>query len=181
MEIKDTYIELLWYLIAFLICCSVHWKNRDKPKGKYEKALGVLPRQYFVVKILFFCGKYFVHFLLFYLILMISTVCVSGRIKKIEDEKNHPTYYSFGKNNRYLIDIELGQLYVQNKTNRKILVHTVANVNGSPYNDFLELSPTQIGKVHNLPTVFFNNDERIKVPFFTNRPGGFINAVNYCE
>lgn len=181
MEIKDTYIESLWLLIAFIICGIIYWKNRNKPKGKYEKIFVVLPKQYFVIKILFFCGKYFVHFLLFYLILMISTLCVSGRIKKIEDEKNHPTYYSFGINNRYMIDIELGQLYVQNKMNRKILVHTVANVNGSPYYDYLELGPAQIGKVHNLPTVFFNNDECIKVPFFTNRPGGFINAVNYYE
>lgn len=181
MEIKDTYVEMLWYLLAFIICGIIHWKNRGKPKGKIEQILGVLPKQYFVIKILFFCGKYFVHFLLFYLILMLSTVCLSARIKKIEDEKNHPTYYSFGINNRYMIDIELGHLYVQNKMNRKILVHTVANVNGSPYYDYLELSPEQIGKVHNLPTVFFNNDECIEVPFFTNKPGGFINAVDYYE
>lgn len=57
-----------------------------------------------------------------------------------------------GTNDDFLIDIEINKKYVQNKTDKVILVYS--NGNGKT-KDWVVIQPGQIKEVYHLPTYFF--------------------------
>jgi len=79
-----------------------------------------------------------------------------------------------------MINLKPSKLYVYNKTNRRILVHTIVNENRS-YNDFLVLKPMFIGEVECLPTVFSPNGnyKNVFVPLLSHKRAAYINAVDF--
>lgn len=103
---------------------------------------------------------------------------ICPRIMVIDSETSWKTCYFVGQNNDYLIDLTPWELYVLNKTQDTILIHTVY-VEYEDKKDYLVLKPERIGLVHQLPTLFFEGSyDKVWVSIKPSQRHN-INAVDY--
>ncbi|MCR5360984.1 MAG: hypothetical protein K6E73_03115 [Bacteroidales bacterium] len=119
-----------------------------------------------VYSIVIFFG---IHFSLYMGIYFFGSVIVV-----VESESEHHSYMHFGSSENYLIELEPREVYVHNKMNRKLLVHSLPSDNGLT-KDWVVLNPDAIAKVHAGPQYFFE-----KTPSFY-RGKSLRNAVDYYQ
>lgn len=93
----------------------------------------------------------------------------------IESETEHYSYMHFGETDEFLIDLEPRNVYVFNKMERTILVHSLPSDNGLT-KDWVVIKPNQVGKVRRGPMYYFDED---KPTFY--RGNSLKNAVDYYE
>ena len=139
-------------------------------------------------KIYFGCIDYLINAFLailtgagLWMITLCSFSLAAARLMVIESETSHPIYFVYGEEKKkYLIDLESGNIYVQNQMNRSILIHTIPRKdNNTEFPEWIVLRPNQISEVRYAPVFFFDKN----APTYS-RPRGVgeglpWNAVDY--
>ena len=92
-------------------------------------------------------------------ILLIFLSLTAARLMIIDSEATHATYFLFGEQKeQFLIELNPGKFYVQNRMNKSIIIHTVKRNDKSQIYEIIVLRPDQISSIHYCPVFFFDKN-----------------------
>ena len=164
MNIEIKYIQIAGLALGMFIAIIYIFCRKKEPQWARIIWLDII-RNVVVVAIITACTHIFSFMGIYFF---------GSCITVIESETAHTSYMHFGSSDDYLIDLEPREVYVHNKMNRTILVHSLPSDNGLT-KDWVILRPGQIAKVHSGPQYYFE-----KTPDHY-RGKSLLNAVDYYD